>query len=105
MKTITTYFLMPLLIIFSGCEGMKMVSPTVVSAVSGKPVEGVAINVLNGAGDSTQTDSLGQFRLGTGLTGMMFGGPKFKFEVKKDGYETQVIKSKFPPDTIRLIAK
>lgn len=93
------------LVALTGCEGMKMISPTVVAAGSEKPVAGAQVNVLNGVGDSTLTDSLGQFKLQTGLTGMMMGGPKFKFEVKKEGYKTQIIKAKFPADTIRLVAE
>lgn len=93
-----------LLVGLTACEGMKMISPIVVSP-DGKAVAGAEINVLNGVGDSTTTDSAGRFIIRTGFTSMSFGGPKFKFEVKKDGYETQVIKAKYPADTIRLIAK
>jgi len=56
-------------------------------------------------GDSTQTDSSGRFKLNSGLIGMVFGGPKFKFEVKKDGFEPQIIKVKYSVDTIWLVRK
>ncbi len=88
-----------------GCEGLKKMSGIVVSETTGAPLQYVEINVLNNIGDSTKTDSLGVFTIKTGLTGMMFGGPKFKFEVRKDGYETQIIKTKFGVDTIKLVTK
>lgn len=87
-----------------GCEGMKMISGIVVSESTGKPIVNAEINVLNNIGDSTRTDSSGRFTIKTGFTGMMFGGPKFKFEVRKDGYETQIIKSKSGVDTVKLLA-
>jgi hypothetical protein len=106
MNSIKTIFFFSIsFIALTGCEGMKMISPTIVAAGSGKPLAGAEINVLNGIGDSTRTDSLGQFSLRTGFTGMIAGGPKFKFEVKKEGYKTQIISSKFPADTIRLVAE
>ncbi len=92
-------------ILLFGCEGMKQMSGIVVSETTGKPLQDVEINVLNNIGDSTKTDSLGRFTIKTGLTGMIFGGPKFKFEVRKDGYETQIVKTKFGSDTIKLASQ
>lgn len=89
--------------LLTSCEGVKMTSGIVVSESTGKPLPNSEINVLNNVGDSTKTDSLGQFIIRTGLTGMMFGGPKFKFEVKKEGYEAQIIKTKSGQDTIKLV--
>lgn len=80
-------------------------SGIVVSESTGKPIQNVEINVLNSIGDSTKTDSLGRFTIKTGFTGMMFGGPKFKFEVRKDGYEARIVKTKFSTDTNKLVPK
>lgn len=87
------------------CEGAKMMSAVVVAQNTRQPIPGAAIHVLNSLGDSTVTDGSGRFSLSTRLTGMMFGGPSFKFEVKKEGYETQVITTKYGADTIRLMAQ
>lgn len=77
----------------------------VVSETSNKPIQNVEINVLNNLGDSTKTDSLGIFKIKSGLIGMMNGGRKFRFEVKKDGYEPKIIKTKFGIDTVKLKVK
>lgn len=92
-------------IVLIGCEGMKQMSGIVISETTGKPLQYVEINVLNNIGDSTKTDSLGVFAIKTGLTGMMFGVPKFKFEVRREGYETQIVKTKFGADTIKLVTQ
>jgi hypothetical protein len=92
-------------IVFTNCEGVKFISGTVISADNGQAITHAEIYVMNNVGHSTGTDSLGRFTVKTGLTSMMFGGPKFKFEVRKDGYESQVVKTKFGVDTIKLVKK
>lgn len=102
MKTIFPFILI-LSLVFVSCEGVRTSPGTVQSAETGLPIENAEIVVLNDVGESTTTDSVGNFMLSTGFTSMMFGGPKFKFEVRKPGYQSQRFETRVMEEPIKLI--
>jgi hypothetical protein len=48
------------------------------------------------------TDSLGRVPFDSGHTGMMFGGPKFRYRISKDGFAELHGAEKWPEAIIRL---
>lgn len=95
-------------IISSSCEGMKVIAVTVVSAENEEPISSADVYFLNRKGlatDSTKTDSLGRVTFDSGFTGMMFGGPKFKYKIEKDGFVTLEATEKWPGPTLKMIKK
>ncbi|MDF1674892.1 MAG: hypothetical protein P1U44_04170 [Vicingaceae bacterium] len=95
-------------ILFTSCEGMKVIAVTVVSAENEEPISDANVYFLNRKGiakDSTKTDSLGRVTFDSGFTGMMFGGPKFKYKIVKDGFVTLEAMEKWPGPTLKMIKK
>ena len=92
MKRIEVYFcyIFFFLITLTNCEGTKAISGIVISNKNGVPISNAEINVLNHYADSTITDLNGKYNLQGRFGSMIFGGPKFKFEIKKKGFESMV---------------
>ena len=89
-----------------GCEGVKWITCTVVSQKTGLPLSNVKISSVSPKPDPSKSDlvtgSSGKFKITTQFTSLMFGGPKLKFTLSKDGYKTQFVTTKHSIDTIRL---
>ena len=98
MKT-THILLIILVIIVSSCEGVKYCTSTLINETTKVPVSGAQVNYL-GRKDkiikSIITDSTGIIVFNSGLTGYYFGGPKFKYQIVKDGFEQLNGNEKYP---------
>src|SRR2546423_9912728 len=80
--------------LFASCEGYKLLNGVVISEKTGKPISNAKIIVLNGRKQITRTNSSGKFSITSEFTGLWFGGPKFVFEIKKEGYKTKLVKKR-----------
>jgi hypothetical protein len=92
-------------ILLASCAGSKCLSGTVIAETTGAPIAGAEITVKSPQRAVTKTDSLGKFIIYSGFTSMMFGGPRFVFEIKKEEYIPQKIKKGRGDITITLREK
>lgn len=107
MKTIVQAIVIAV-IFLTGCEGMKVITVTVVSGESSDPVQDAHVYFLDHKGlpaDSATTDSLGKVIFNSGFTSMMFGGPKFRYRIEKDGFIPLVGAEKWPGPVLELNKK
>lgn len=97
-KLFSLSVLVLLLAFLSSCEGYKMFTGVVVSETNGEPVNGAQIDVSYRNNHKTisslHADSSGSFYYVTGFTGMMFGGPAYRFTIKAEGFESLTLTSK-----------
>ncbi|PCJ63599.1 MAG: hypothetical protein COA58_15795 [Bacteroidetes bacterium] len=99
-------FITLLTIFFTSCEGMKVLTITIISSENEQPISNADVYFLNRKGivlDSVQTNSIGQVIFDSGFTGMMFGGPKFRYRISKDGYVTLHGEEKWPQRTMKMM--
>ncbi len=90
----------------TSCEGMKVLVVTVISSENEQPIPDAHVYFLSRNGvvlDSVKTDSIGQVVFDSGFTGMMFGGPKFRYRISKKGYVSQNGAEKWPQATMKMI--
>lgn len=89
-----------------GCEGMKVLAVSLVSAETMQPIPDADVYFLDRKGvvlDSARTDSIGQVVFDSGFTGMSFGGPKFRYRIVKTGYSTINGAEKWPQSTVKMV--
>jgi hypothetical protein len=97
--------LLTILILLSSCEGFIKLSGKIVSGTSGKEIEGVKIELLDippilhfDSTTNTYKDSVfvsdknGLFTVHSRMVGMIFGPPKYRLRITKDGFQTSEIK-------------
>jgi hypothetical protein len=90
------------------CEGMKVFTVTVFSNETEQAISEADVYFYDRRGntiDSTKTDSLGHVIFDSGFTGMMFGGPKFRYRIIKEGFITIEGKDKWPETSMKMVKK
>ena len=92
----------PVIILFCSCEGYKILNGVVISNKTHKPIANARIYVLNGMKQVTRTNTDGRFSISSGFTSLFLGGPKFIFEVSKEGYKTKLVKKKGITEVVTL---
>jgi hypothetical protein len=85
-----------------GCEGYRILNGLVLSDKTNKPIANAQVYVLNGRKQLTRTNSFGRFSITSEFGGLFLRGPKFVFEVSKDGYKTKLVKKKGTTLIVRL---
>ena len=98
-------FLFIILVLLTSCEGFIRLRGKIVSENSKKEIEGAKIELLdlppierfdsttNSYKDSVFiSDNNGLFTIQSKMVGMMFGMPKYRIRVTKDGYQTLELK-------------
>jgi hypothetical protein len=91
--------------VLAGCEGYKFSIVTVVSETDEQPIANAQVDFIKKSGEvlrTLHTDSLGQVPFDSGFTGMMFGGPKFRYRISKDGFVELSGAEKWPEPIKRL---
>jgi hypothetical protein len=96
-------------LILTSCEGIAHITGTVTDKSTKKAIPQANVTCINSTklgiptvidslkeGSSNQytiiTDSLGKFEMHSGFMGFVFGVPKFKLKIQKDGYKDKKIK-------------
>lgn len=93
-----------IIFLFTSCEGIIQLSGKLVSEDTGKEIENARIELLDvppilhfDSTTNTFKDSIftsnekGLFSVHSRMVGMIFGPPKFRIRITKDGYETEEI--------------
>ncbi|HKC35859.1 MAG TPA: hypothetical protein VKB95_07340 [Chitinophagaceae bacterium] len=93
------------ILFFESCEGVKTLTGTVISEKTGTPISHAEIVVKKSRKELIKTDTSGNFLINSRFTSMMFGGPRFVFEIRKDGYSSRSIKKRNGHITIQLSEK
>ncbi len=97
--------LLIILALFTSCEGIIRLSGKVISSDSAKEIEGAKIELLdlppilrfdsttNSYKDSVFiSDNNGLFTVQSRMVGMVYGMPKYRIRVTKEGYQTLELK-------------
>ena len=105
MKTKLICIISLAILFFTSCEGAKFLTGTVISEKTGKPIADAEIVVKNPRKALIKTDTSGNFIINSDFTSMMFGGPRFVFEVKKEEYSPRLIKKRNGHINIQLSEK
>ena len=99
-----TTILILTIILFSSCEGVIRISGKIISDKTETPVEGAKIELLdippaihfdslrNAYDSSFLSDKNGNFTASSRIMGMIFGPPKYRIRITKNGYQAIEIK-------------
>ncbi len=91
------------MILFSSCEGVMTISGNIISDKTATPVEGAKIELLdippavhfdslrNAYDSSFFSDTTGHFTGRSKMIGMVFGPPKYRLRITKNGFRALVI--------------
>jgi hypothetical protein len=87
-----TRILITLLRLFSSCPGMLRISGKIVSDKTGSPIEGAKIELLDidqvvNFDSSFHSDENGNFTASSTMRRMIFGLPKYRIKITKNGYQ------------------
>ena len=79
-----------ILILITSCDCVQRVEGTVIDSETLQLIDSALISKFGREISIEHTDSIGNFTL-QGISGGLFGCPGMKVEIKKFGYETQVV--------------
>src|SRR5690554_2170846 len=73
------------------CECRRDASGVIMDETTQKPLDSVKVEALTITLYSVFSDSLGNYSIGTGMTGATGGCPDYKVSFSKEGYYSQVL--------------